>query len=367
MQRQTHKTNHFINSYYRKLVTVTVIAVYLLILAGGIVRSTGSGMGCPDWPKCFGQWVPPTSEEQLPEGYRDFYADYRHEKNVKFANYLEVFGYAEIGKAILADESIKNEAEFNASKTWTEYVNRLLGAVVGFLILLCVVGSFKYWKKKRSIVVLSVASLILVLFQGWIGSVVVSTNLLSWLITTHMVIALVILAVLTALYFVVNGYKLSASNNRIEQKNRVTSVLVIAMIMILVQVILGTQVRESLDIVSNQLGEALRGSWIEVLGLEFYVHRSFSIAIAIIHGYLLYLLYKQRKSFTSLLRNTKILMTLIILEILSGTIMAYFAIPFWAQPIHLVLGSMIFGMQFFIFLQLVFSEQKQNKSEYAIS
>jgi cytochrome c oxidase assembly protein subunit 15 len=366
MQNQTHNKSFKISSYYRNLVKVTLVAVYLLILAGGIVRSTGSGMGCPDWPKCFGQWVPPTSAAELPEDYQDFYAEYRHQKNIKFAKYLDVFGYSEIGKAILDDESIKEEAAFNASKTWTEYVNRLLGAVVGFLIILCVAGSLKYMRSYKAIFVLAISSLVLVLIQGWIGSVVVSTNLLSWLITIHMVLALVILAVLTALYFVVAR---KPENRKLEFQDhkKITNVLVVAMLMILLQVILGTQVRESLDIVADRLGEALRGSWIEGLGLEFYVHRSFSIAIAIIHIYLLFKLYQAKEKFRNIFRNVKVLMSLIILEILSGTIMAYFAIPFWAQPIHLVLGSMIFGAQFYIFLQVVYTTQKTNRKEYAIS
>lgn len=364
---QKHNLNKsYISSYFSKLTTVTLVAVYLLILAGGIVRSTGSGMGCPDWPKCFGTWVPPTEVDQLPENYREFYADYRHQKNIKFARYLDFFGYSEIGDSILADESIKEEAEFNKYKTWTEYVNRLLGAVVGFLIILCFLGSLKYFTTDRRLFWLSAASLILVLIQGWIGSIVVSTNLLSWLITLHMVLALVILAVLTALFYYSRNHDVK-TKREINNASKLQMLFIVGMALMLVQIVFGTQVRESLDIVSERLGELQRDSWIEGLGINFYVHRSFSILLVLFHFYLFYNLYKTNSKQEKIVFHTKVLLSFILIEILSGVVMAYFGVPFWVQPLHLVLGSLIFGWQFYLLLQVSFLKKKVNSSIYAIS
>lgn len=163
---------------FRRASLITVIAVYFLILVGGIVRSTGSGMGCPDWPKCFGSMVPPTNVDQLPENYQEIYLDKRLAKNERLVATLEKLGFEKTADEIANDKSILIEQEFNPIKTWIEYLNRLVGVAIGLLIIWTVWKSFPLWKLDKWIPILSVASLFLVLFQGWIGSLVVSTNLL---------------------------------------------------------------------------------------------------------------------------------------------------------------------------------------------
>ena len=111
---------------FRKVNAATVILLFVLILAGGVVRSTGSGMGCPDWPKCFGRYVPPTSSSDLPKDYKQKYVERRLAKNGRFAKTLDIFGFSDLARRIREDKSILVPEEFNAAKTWTEYINRLI-------------------------------------------------------------------------------------------------------------------------------------------------------------------------------------------------------------------------------------------------
>ncbi|MEO6977888.1 MAG: COX15/CtaA family protein, partial [Mucilaginibacter sp.] len=112
---------------FQKINLATIILLFILILAGGVVRSTGSGMGCPDWPKCFGRYIPPTSVNELPKDYKQKYVAGRLAKNQRFAKTLDVFGYSDLAKRIREDRSILVPEDFNAAKTWTEYINRVIG------------------------------------------------------------------------------------------------------------------------------------------------------------------------------------------------------------------------------------------------
>jgi cytochrome c oxidase assembly protein subunit 15 len=345
-----------------KISFVTVLAVYFLIAVGGIVRSTGAGMGCPDWPKCFGSWVPPTSEAQLPPQYQDYYVQVRVEKNERLAGTLASLGFEDKADEILNDPAVRQEQAFNATKTWIEYINRLVGVVIGFLILGTFLSSIKYLRSRPSLTLFSFIALVLVLFQAWVGSLVVSTNLLEWMITVHMLLALLIVGILIWIYYRAEeedpNYAYDGSI-----RHHVKPVALLFLIMLVGQVILGTQVREEVDAVIAELGYSMRSTWVESLGIGFKIHRSYSIGLVLVFA-MMVRTYMHGFRHDNRLRKVLFLLACIMaVSILTGVIMAYFSIPAFAQPLHLLLGSLLVGIQYYFVLYVGRSSRLAQKNQ----
>lgn len=330
---------------------LTIIALFLVITAGGVVRSTGSGMGCPDWPKCFGQIIPPTHIDQLPAGYEQHYVDGRQAKNDRFAGLLDRLGFTDLANQIRHDPSILIHEEFNAVKTWTEYINRLFGVLAGFLLLLSAFFAFTYIRSKPSIFIWSVINVILVGLQGWLGSVVVSTNLLPWLITVHMVLALLIVGVSIYTYF-----KARAIRDKDLLINRSTPAIkwlaVFSLILVLYQVVLGTEVREHIDVFASAALPAPRNEWIGMLGSVLGYHRIWAYVSALV-VLILYFLVRSQFAKGSHQRFYSIAVVILVAsQFVTGYAMYHFSVPPVAQTSHLVLASLLFGAQYYLMLLL---------------
>ncbi|MER0442024.1 COX15/CtaA family protein [Emticicia sp. W12TSBA100-4] len=307
---------------FRKLGFWTVGAIYFLILVGGIVRATGSGMGCPDWPKCFGTWIPPTDISQLP------------------SNYKEIYG-----------AKLKGEVEFNAIKTWIEYVNRLVGVAIGFLVFGTFVSSLiSFRKKDKTIVFLSLLATILVAFEGWLGSKVVSSELHPVMITLHMILSVIIVFIL--LYAVARSFNYVIEVEDVADKSSLSFLVSAAIFLTIGQVLLGTQVREVVDQVASVIGDALRSEWVANLGGKFQMHAFFSIVIVIINLLIYYRINKSINEKGLLSKFSNWLLITIGIELISGLSLAYLGFPRLMQPIHLTLGTLAIGIQFVIFLFL---------------
>ena len=307
----------------------TLVVVLLLILAGGIVRSSGSGMGCPDWPLCFGQVIPPLVESDLPANYQEIYAER---------------GYA--------------DTRFNALKTWTEYLNRLLGALTGLMVLVQAVLAFLLFRTRSVSMAASTSSgataegassgsgvsggtafwaallaLVLVLVQGGIGAWVVASHLQGSVVTLHLALAWVLMGVQVGLGVHLSGRPAQAwSIPRAE-----AWAMGFWLLLLLVQLFLGAGVREAVDawtpVYATDVFE------MRVLGAVYLAHKNLWMLIMLGGAWLAYRLWTQcpdgQARFWSLLA-----MASLTLQVMSGLWMVLGALPALPRTLHVLLGSL---------------------------
>ncbi len=323
----------------------TIGSVIVLILVGSIVRTLGAGMGCPDWPKCFGAYIPPTSVEQLPANYQEIFLEERIEKNRRLSEVLASLGYESYAYRILNDPSILKEEPFNTTKAWVEYINRLVGVVIGLLLFFNLVFSFSFWKDDKWVSFGALFVFILTGFQGWVGSLVVSTNLLHGFITFHMLLAFLILAVLIW------------GNVRVQNLPKTRSISLwgissLVLVLLFVQIILGTKVRAIID--DLIVNETARDIWFSFLDQNyFYIHRSFSWLLLLGASILYYLI--RRSGLVHLLKHSVLILGLVFMGMILGLCMVRFSFPAWMQPLHLIIATVLFSLIFYLNLNLKIS------------
>jgi len=314
-------------------------------------------MGCPDWPKCFGSWVPPTHINQLPPNYKEIYTAQRVAKNQKLARTLQKMGFSQVAGDIFAHPTQYIETDFNPVKTWIEYVNRLLGALIGVFVMLTLVFAIPIRRTVPVVFWLALGSVLLTGIQGWLGSLVVSTNLLPVMVTIHMGLALVIVAMLLYAVDLVRSQRgeehslhstlPSASTNG----NATLQIAVWAVLLLtFVQIVLGTQVREEVDIVAAAAGYMGRETWVSKLSGTFSLHRVFSAVLLLANVYVGYEVWQLAQ--VRLRRLVVAIFALIGLEIAAGWLLAAFALPAIIQPVHLTLATVLFGLQFLLLLAM---------------
>ncbi|NQX90771.1 MAG: COX15/CtaA family protein [Flavobacteriales bacterium] len=329
---------------------ISIVCVFLIILAGSVVRMTGSGMGCPDWPKCFGHTIPPSSEDQVIwKPNTEFFKGQIIVHNESLWVAQKALTSTDSFDAELWEPYTKHDyAIFNVFHTWVEFINRLIGAFSGIPILLLLVSSIIFWRKEKRFlpVALSLGALFMMGFEAWLGKLVVDGNLIPGSITIHMVGAVVIVFLLVAIQRALNPKQLNL------QHNLATPLLIFTLICF-AQLVLGTQVREEVDYLIKD-GTLPRIEWIENIPVWFVIHRSFSWVVLLFGGYLIYKDYKQGNQ----LKLGWFIGGMIILQIAIGVGMAWFAIPKFLQPSHLVGSVMLLAFAFDRYLIAIANKKK---------
>ena len=324
----------------------SLVLVLLVILAGSLVRMTGSGMGCPDWPKCFGYFIPPTDVSQI-----EWKSNTNFKKGIiiKFEERL-IFAKEDFKSGSYIDLNNWNDytkhdySDFDPVKTWIEFLNRLIGLVAGLATLSMLFLSISLWKKKKTIFFISLAIVLGMGFQAWLGKLVVDSNLAPYKITIHMLMALVIVSLLIYSIFLIKGN----IYNIVVQNNSLKILIVFSVLISLIQITIGTQVREFVDIQYESFGPEKKEMWLTNPNFYFYFHRSFSILIFLVNLILFYLAYR-KKMYLGIIEK---IMFIIFLEIVVGIAMYYGDFPLLSQPIHLILATLLFSYQFYWMLHI---------------
>ena len=291
---------------FQRLALWTTAVTYFLILVGGLVRASGAGLGCPDWPRCFGSWIPPATAADLPPEFKP--------------------------------------SQFNPTLMWTEYLNRLLGVAVGFLILATTVSAWRHHRGQPRIVWTTTAALLLTGFQGWLGGRVVAHELAAWIVTAHLVVAIVIVQML--LYVAVTAA--DVTNRRHPAPMSVAVGAGALILLTLVQAAVGTQVRGAID-------EALdagvdRGAAVATLGPIDVVHRDLAFLV-LLGAALLTMWLLSRRAPPPVRRWSLVTLALAVLQVALGAYMAFgFLLPA-AQVAHLTVASLLLGAETVLLLE----------------
>ncbi len=262
----------------KALLLTSTVFTYVLMVFGGIVTSTGSGLGCPDWPLCHGQLLPFQLKEEIPVP----------------------------PAPVVVDTHLQ---------PWIEQIHRILGGITGLLLLATLYFAFRSSLSfvKKALVIIFVA----LVFEALLGMRVVVTEapllreLLDYVYTTsHLILSVIILSTLTVTYYYVKFY-----GQKVEELVPHSEALYIATMF---QILLGIFVRYVKTLEYNQF--------------LYYLHITYAGLLVILT---LFLIFKAPNRYTL----TTFILTVV--QILAGvaTVLSGFFLPYLF--LHIAVGFLI--------------------------
>ena len=272
-------------SIAKRLRTLTLLTVFLtfdLTLFGAFTRLTDSGLGCPDWPGCYGMASPIGAKAQ-----------------------------------ISAEQAVMPTGPVTHQKAWIEMIHRYLASGVGVLILVLAISS---WLERKRIAVhpgWPIATLIWVCIQGAFGALTVTMKLFPAIVTMHLMGAMILLAMLQAQAV---QYEQGAKAFAASAHTRL--VLAAGFTLLALQIALGGWVSTNYAVLACTEFPMCQGAWIPPMdmkqGFEIWrelgqtgqgstialpaltaihiVHRMFAFVVFGVLGYAAWLLRKQGQS-----------------------------------------------------------------------
>jgi len=309
---------------FQKLATAALVSVLLLMFVGAIVRVTGAGMGCPDWPTCWGCLIPPTHIEQV---------DFDKLPIERFQKRAEREGR---DPASITRESL--HAEFNPRHVWTEFINRLCSMPVGIFTLATFIAAFWQRPSRPLVFWAAFSSLALVLINAWMGARIVYSGLSPGTITTHLALAMLLIGALTYCAWRGTDRPWEAEVSPASAK-RLRLGLIVLLGAIVAEGIMGSQIRELTDEMAKSHLKSPRAEWIGELEHRwiYLIHRSFSWAVlaASLWAFLI------AKRHGSAGRVGTVVLGIVLTQMVLGLIMSQVHLYAWVQVLHVGLAAVL--------------------------
>ncbi len=311
---------------FQKLATAALVSVLVLMFVGAIVRVTGAGMGCPDWPTCWGCLIPPTKVEQV---------DFSKLPIEKFQRKAQRMGR---DPATITVESLRQE--FNPRHVWTEFLNRMASMPVGFFSLATFIAAFWQREKRPLVFWMAFTALVTVLVNAWMGARVIYSGLSPGVLTTHLALAMSLIGMLV--YCAWRGtddvWRIRMEDAPLAKLRVMVTVL---LAVIVAEGILGSQVREMTDELAKVHINAARASWARELegSWKYLVHRSFSWVVLGITLWAWVLTKRHRAGGGG--RVEKMVLGIVLSQMVLGVVMAQVHIYSWVQVLHVGLAAIL--------------------------
>lgn len=289
---------------FQRLSLITVVATYVLVVIGAITRSTGSGLGCPDWPLCHGRILP----------------------------------------------------ELGDTAAWIEWTHRSWAALVGILVLAVAFLAIRDHRRQRSLMLASVAAVLMTGFQAYLGKVTVETRNAGEWVTAHLATAMILLALLT---FVAVRARYPQTLSRTGVSQRLTLLLCFTAAAVYALLLFGSQVTATGAALAYTDWPLVRGQLLPTfdadpaiaeLQMSHWLHRIVAAAVGVIVAVAAIAAWRfarrsrgtaRAPAAQALLGLTGTCAALFAVQIIVGALQIFTSLAAWAVALHLALGALI--------------------------
>jgi len=312
--------------FLRKVSFYTSAVTYLWIFLGGLVRVSGAANSCPEWPTCFGLLFPPMSIDQIPVGF-----------DIEF---------------------------YDPMLTWLVFIYKYFGLYVLLSIGFTIVVAFQSVKYVSKVFFTLLSALLIILLDLWFSLSLVSPETAPLAITIHYILSLIVASLLV--YVTTQVYLLENPNSEEKSEYPAPSQIMFSFLWAfgIIQIALGTRVREQLEWVSEQLPMLARQEWLAEIGSIGFLHGFTGVVQCIGTWAIGYWILKNSKKPSKLVSNfMNGVMGLMLAQILLGVALFMAGLPAIVQLLHEWGSSLYIGLILALYSTFVYKNSNQQHLE----